>query len=201
MSIKGVVGSNQIAEDLARAARDRSPVTGLTHTFYRYPARYSPTFASTAINLFSRPGDTVLDPYMGGGTTIVEAMMAGRHAVGTDVNSLSVFLTKVKTTELTAREKKDLIWWADQIVARLTYRYPAKNIAHLLADFSKTKNLNLPRARFIKKIVAATLDSLDFLQSQNAKDFARCALLKTSQWASLYVAANTPVSDLGLNRE
>ena len=47
----------------------------------------------------------------------------------------------------------------------------------------KTKNLNLPRARFIKKLVAAVLDSLSSLQSQNAMDFARCAVLKTSQWA------------------
>ncbi|UCE74376.1 MAG: site-specific DNA-methyltransferase [Methanomassiliicoccales archaeon] len=61
-----------------------------------YPARFSPAFASTAIELFSNPGDIVLDPYMGGGTTIVEAMVAGRRAIGADLNSLFKFLIKVK---------------------------------------------------------------------------------------------------------
>jgi len=178
-----LVGCNQIGEQLARAAHDKSPVTGLTHNFYRYPARFSPTFASTAINLFSRPGDIVLDPYMGGGTTIIEAMVAGRDVIGADLNSLSLFLTKVKTTELTSAETNALISWADQLVPQLTYRYPAESVTHLLADTKKTRNLNLTRARFIKKFVAAALDKLDCLESQNSKDFARCALLKTSQWA------------------
>jgi len=182
MSEKLIKKSNQIAEKLTRSALDKSRIAGLTHNFYRYPARFSPAFASTAIELFSNPGDVVLDPYMGGGTTIVEAIVAGRRAIGSDLNSLSIFLTKVKTTKLNSSEKKDLSSWAEQIISQLTYRYPSKNIAHLLLD-SKTKNLNLPRARFIKKIVAAYLNSISSLRSQNSMDFARCAVLKTSQWA------------------
>lgn len=182
MSEKLLKNSNQIAEKLTRSALDKSRIAGLTHNFYRYPARFSPAFASTAIELFSNPGDIVLDPYMGGGTTIVEAIVAGRRAIGSDLNSLSIFLTKVKTTKLNSSEKKNLSSWAEQIISQLTYRYPSKNIAHLLLD-SKTKNLNLPRARFIKKIVAASLNFIRSLPSQNSMDFARCAVLKTSQWA------------------
>lgn len=179
---KSVVPVDEIADKLARSALDMTRVTGLTHNFYRYPARFSPTFASTAIELFSKPGDIVLDPYMGGGTTIVEAIVSGRHAIGTDLNSLSIFLTKVKTTKLNSSEKKSISSWADQFIPQLTYRYPRRDILHLLFD-SKTKNLNLPRARFIKKVVAAALYSLRYFQSRNAMDFARCAVLKTTQWA------------------
>ena len=78
-------------QKLADAARSRKPVKGLTHIFYRYPARFSPHFAGTATELFSKPSDLVYDPYMGGGTTVVEAMVRGRDAVGSDLNSLSVF--------------------------------------------------------------------------------------------------------------
>src|SRR5258708_4970684 len=60
---------------LADAARDKKPVTGWTHNFYRYPARFSPRFAAAAIECFSRPAELVLDPYMGGGTAVVK-----RHA-------------------------------------------------------------------------------------------------------------------------
>lgn len=67
---------------LHQAATDKSRVVGLTHQFYRYPARFSPQFAAKAIELFSKPGDLVLDPYMGGGTTIVEALVRGRRTFG-----------------------------------------------------------------------------------------------------------------------
>jgi len=175
--------SNQITEKLTKSALNKSRVDGLTHNFYRYPARFSPFFASTAIELFSKPGDVVLDPYMGGGTTIVEAIVAGRRAIGADLNSLSIFLTKVKTTKLSSIEKKYLSSWAEQSISKVTYRYPAENISDLLLDNKKTKNLNLPKARFIKKFIAAALTSLNMLQSPNAIDFARCAILKTAQWA------------------
>ncbi|MGB2808423.1 MAG: DNA methyltransferase [Sedimentisphaerales bacterium] len=182
MRKKSLALSNHTFEGLAKSALDKSLIVGLTHNFYRYPARFSPTFASTAIKLFSKHGDTVLDPYMGGGTTIVEAIVAGRQAIGTDLNSLSVFLTKVKTTKLTSREKKSLCTWADKVIPQLSYRQPREDLKHLLFDF-KTKNLTLSRARFIKKAVAGALHFIDSLPSQNAKNFARCAILKTSQWA------------------
>src|SRR5688572_15610670 len=74
---------------LADAAADRKPVSGWTHNFYRYPARFSPRFAAAAIECFSNPGDVVADPYMGGGTSVVEGIVAGRHVIGNDLNSLA----------------------------------------------------------------------------------------------------------------
>jgi DNA methylase len=60
----------------------RRQVCGRTHNFYRYPARFSPRFARAAIQTFTRPGDLVLDPYVGGGTSLVEALAIGRDAIG-----------------------------------------------------------------------------------------------------------------------
>jgi DNA methylase len=66
---------------LIAAARDTEPVRGLTHGYYKYPARFSPTFARAAIETFTKPGELVLDPHVGGGTSLVEARAAGREAV------------------------------------------------------------------------------------------------------------------------
>src|SRR5690348_14082790 len=89
---------------LFEAALSRSPAQGYTHTFYKYPARFSPEFARAAIETFSKPGEIVLDPFMGGGTTLIEALAAGRHAVGSDINSLACFVTRVKTHLVSAAE-------------------------------------------------------------------------------------------------
>jgi DNA modification methylase len=182
MAKENIALTTDVLESLRSAALHKNRVSGLTHNFYRYPARFSPTFARTAIKLFSKPGDTVLDPYMGGGTTIVEAIVAGRLAIGTDLNSLSVFITKVKTTHLTGREQTAVARWARDVIPQLNYRYLPKG-PHTIACSNKTKNLTLPRARFIKKVVANALACLSLLPTQKASDFVRCAVLKTAQWA------------------
>src|SRR5258708_2547108 len=101
--------------ELVEAIRSAAPVSGYTHTFYRYPARFSPTFARSVIENFTDPGDVVLDPFMGGGTTLVEARASGRRGVGSDVSSLAVFLAKTKATLLTDSDQKAILKWANSI--------------------------------------------------------------------------------------
>ncbi|MFH1104800.1 MAG: DNA methyltransferase, partial [Actinomycetota bacterium] len=68
--------------------------TNSPHDFYRYPARFPPKFAAAAVQAFTRPGDLVLDPFVGGGTTLVEAVRLGRRAVGADINPIAVFVSR-----------------------------------------------------------------------------------------------------------
>jgi DNA modification methylase len=44
-----------------------------THGYHRYPAKFIPQLAARLIEDYSHPGDTVLDPFMGSGTALVEA--------------------------------------------------------------------------------------------------------------------------------
>jgi modification methylase len=52
-----------------------------------HPAKMLPTVARQAISAYSRPGDLVLDPMCGIGTTLVEAIHLGRDAIGIDLES------------------------------------------------------------------------------------------------------------------
>ncbi|MFC0532117.1 TRM11 family SAM-dependent methyltransferase [Phytohabitans kaempferiae] len=52
-----------------------------------HPARMLPAIAAHAISAYSRPGDLVLDPMCGIGTTLVEAVHAGRDAIGVEYES------------------------------------------------------------------------------------------------------------------
>lgn len=174
--------SRSLVGKIAVAARDRSPVVGYTHNFYRYPARFSPTFAAAAIECFTEPGDLVCEPYMGGGTAVVEAMAMGRDVVGNDLNSLSSFITKVKITPLSHAEVNAVVAWTENVVPTLSYSCSPRTLSRYL-NAPETKNLNLARGRFIKKAIAAALASLDDLPTRDSTEFVRCILLRVSQWA------------------
>jgi hypothetical protein len=160
------------------AVRSRQPVSGLTHNFYRYPARFSPSFARAAIESFTKPGDLVLDPFMGGGTTLVEAATLGRFGVGSDISSLATFLAKVKTRLYKSADIDILSEWLRRL--DLTVRgKPLKETRWLPYQ----KHLSDRSTWRIRKVVESALRDLRFLPTANQRALARCILLRTSQWA------------------
>jgi hypothetical protein len=58
-----------------------------------YRACFKPQLPRFFIERLTRPGDLVLDPFMGRGTTLIEAALLGRRAAGADINPLSTILT------------------------------------------------------------------------------------------------------------
>jgi SAM-dependent methyltransferase len=59
-----------------------------------YRACFKPQLPRFFIERLSRPGDVVYDPFMGRGTTCLEAALLGRVPVGCDINPLSVRLVQ-----------------------------------------------------------------------------------------------------------
>ncbi len=57
-----------------------------------YRACFKPSLPAFFVERLSRPGDVVLDPFMGRGTTVLEAVLRGRVGWGNDVNPLSAML-------------------------------------------------------------------------------------------------------------
>lgn len=57
-----------------------------------YRACFKPQLPSFFIDRLTAPGDCVLDPFMGRGTTVLESVLRGRHAIGCDLNPLSRWL-------------------------------------------------------------------------------------------------------------
>jgi DNA modification methylase len=52
----------------------------------KHPAPYPTELASRLVRMFSFAGDTVLDPFLGTGTTIVAAMQNGRNSIGVELD-------------------------------------------------------------------------------------------------------------------
>ena len=80
----------------------------LTHSLHPYPAKFPPQLPRTILSKFGENVQTVLDPFCGSGTTLVEARLQGYNAIGVDVNGLSSLLSKVKATPLTYEELQNI---------------------------------------------------------------------------------------------
>lgn len=90
-------------------------ITEWTHNLYKYPACFPASFPRTVINSFSKPDDWILDPFVGGGTSAVEALVAKRNFIGTDINDLALFSSKIKTAILNSSDIKTLHAWSESI--------------------------------------------------------------------------------------
>lgn len=71
-----------------------------SHNFHAFPAKFPPQLPRRFIEALTAPGEVVLDPMMGSGTTIVEAFLTGRHGIGTDIDPLALLIARVKVTPL-----------------------------------------------------------------------------------------------------
>jgi len=65
---------------------------------------FPPSLPRYFIEQCTRPGDVVLDPFAGRGTAPLEALLAGRFAIGSDANPLAVLLTRAKLQPPTKEE-------------------------------------------------------------------------------------------------
>lgn len=69
-----------------------------------HPARFASQLPATFIGLLTRPGALVLDPFVGSGTTVVEAQRLGRRGLGIDLNPISCLATRSKTMSIPAEK-------------------------------------------------------------------------------------------------
>jgi hypothetical protein len=161
----------QLHEALATARY--SDCAGTTHGFYHYPARFSPDVARTVIELFSERNDVVLDPFMGGGTSIIEGLCLGRRMVGSDINALAHFVTMVRTAPLSVNDGHELRMWALDAADKFGGSDPE--------PVQRPRIHNLPGA--VETFVAGALALSDELPYARQQAFARCALLRLGQKA------------------
>lgn len=101
------------------AAKSHEYVTDLTHPLYPYPARMSPELARSLILGLTQPGDVVFDPFVGGGTTAIEALSNGRRVVCSDLNPLACFVTRAKAWPSEARSLRAYEDWSKSVMSGL----------------------------------------------------------------------------------
>lgn len=118
-----------------------------------YRACFKPQLPRFFIERFTAPGDLVLDPFAGRGTTLVEAALLGRRSVGADVNPLSAMLTapRLDPPDLAAITAR---------LARLSQDLPEAEADPALLTFYHPNTLR-EIARLRRYFQTAEMDSVD----------------------------------------
>ena len=122
----------------------------LTHGLHPYPAKYIPQIPNALIQEFSTVGSTVGDIFCGSGTTLVEALLLKRNAVGLDANPLACLISTAKTTRF-GEEDKDALLALAQRALQL-----AESVA---VDDGPTL---FPSAKFISKAPRPNVEAIGF---------------------------------------
>jgi DNA modification methylase len=70
----------------------------LTHWIYPYKGKFHPQMIRALMNIIKiQNGETLFDPFVGSGTSVLEAQILGINAIGLDISPLCVLVSKVKT--------------------------------------------------------------------------------------------------------
>ena len=169
--MSAVAGVASIAE-LRRSFDTTAFISGSTHRFYLYPARFHPDVARQIITTFSSKDECVLDPFMGGGTSVVEALTLGRRVVGNDINALARFVADVRTRPLSVADKKEVRLWAMTTANRLVQKE--------LSWIPRVGIRNLPME--VEVFISGAIElARGMLPRRNS--FARAVLLRLGQLA------------------
>lgn len=145
----------------------------LTHNFHRFSSKFIPQIARNLIENFSEEGESVLDAFVGSGTTLVEANLLNRKSIGVDLNPLSALIAKTKSAPLGEKQLNDI----NNFVTKLKDR-----IMDLRRGKIKEKDLKKPDFSYIDKwyqpMVLSELslikEEINKVKNKKIKEFLVC---------------------------
>jgi adenine-specific DNA methylase len=86
-------------------AENHTPI----YKMHRYFARRPHNVFRHLIKSYTNPGDIILDPFCGGGVTLVEGLATDRKVIAVDTNPLATFITDCQTTPISLSEYEKIM--------------------------------------------------------------------------------------------
>lgn len=126
----------------------------------KYRGNWSPCIPRNVILRYSKENDTVLDQFVGGGTTAVEAKLTNRNFIGVDINPNALEITKSKlnfecefnpTIEVMQGDARNLAAIPDDSVDLICTHPPYADIIHYSEDIDGDMSL-MPMKDFLYEI-------------------------------------------------
>lgn len=159
-----------------------------THGLHEYRGKFFPQLVRSLINISNiTNGGIVADPMNGSGTTVVEAILAGCHGFGLDINPLSVFIGNTKAKLLSA-DPANLISCYEQIHhdLRTTVLVNKRRLAYF--ESLPVVDQNYLSSWFSEKVLVELdkiICAIQRLTNQHAQDLMRISLsniLRSVSW-------------------
>lgn len=159
-----------------------------THCYHTYPAMMIPQVARTLMAEYRPQGklSLIFDPYMGSGTTLVEASLIGVDSVGTDLNPLARLMGKVKTTHYDDQEitkefrsiQADLVFYSEDKVkernfdriSNYTFWYTEKSLLKL-SYLQQLINEKTNNKDFFNLVLSEVVREVSFTRNGEFKRF------------------------------
>lgn len=159
-----------------------------THCYHTYPAMMIPQVARSLMLEYKPVGrfELLFDPYMGSGTSLVEASLLGVNSVGTDLNPLARLMAKVKTTHYDEKEIKhtfsiiqsELVFYSgDKVknrnfehISNYSFWYSEENLLKLsyLSQLIEEQQINV---EFFKIALSEVVREVSFTRNGEFKRF------------------------------
>ncbi len=149
----------------------------LTHGLHRFPAKYIPRIPALVIDEFACEDDVVLDPFCGSGTTLVEALLRSRQAIGIDCDPLACLISRAKTSAVSPGR-------IQQLGAELhrNWRGPAVSLVPPMPDLANFGHWFSERAWGDLQALLTAIRALN--ASPEERDFLLCVFSSILRWVS-----------------
>lgn len=158
------------------------------HSFHDYPARMIPQIADRLICEFGTGAKLLFDPYCGTGTSLVESMLHGVSAVGTDLNPLARLIARVKTS-------RPNLTVLDRALAQLQKDLAKNPLGPEVAAIDGISQLDFWFKPQVIRKLSWIRDHLNGLSDDTVRDFLKVAFSETVRECS-----NTRTSEFKLYR-
>ena len=149
----------------------------LTHDLHPYPAKFIPQLPGTCISQLSFPGELVLDPFGGSGTTALEAVRLGRRALSVDANAVGTLIGRVKTCNLDREAARDLHTIRSSLTTYFFDLPDAKSLCAANAEYiPDIPNIDKWFSSTARGELALIRSRIERIEREKARDIALLAL-------------------------
>lgn len=145
-----------------------------SHNIHAFAAKFPPQIPRIFINELTKPGEHVLDPMVGSGTVLIEAVFTGRFGVAVDLDPLASLISHVKSTpidfieyghasEKVLREARETVCLADdsallrlyspKSVEFFRYWFTGEIINELFALINAIRKVKTSKVRTFLKVI------------------------------------------------
>jgi DNA modification methylase len=166
-------GNHSVFSDPAFASNKTQPI----HRWVPWIAGFSKEFVDDSINKYIDGKGTILDPFAGVGTTLVESYLTGNDSVGFEINPYAYFACKTKINSLNIDHEK----FNDEI-DRFSKFFPKSVNSKYQVQSKEPEGFRTKVIFFSPKVLRKALilmDFIDTIEDQNISELFRLAFTST----------------------